>query len=162
MKKKFSFLSFPSLIASLLISACTPLYYLPYYDKVKEMEEMPVEEGKFDCVDKSLLYHKYLDGKNIESRIVSGRVKGLPDGEIHAWVEVYNHEFNEWYIVDPTLFGADDSNDGLRVSYPKKDRIKWIEYSENIAPEDIRLHNKEKLAKIYWNKIPREYRGNFR
>ena len=142
--------------------ACTPLYYLPHYEEIKRMEEIPVVDGEFDCVDKSILYHQYLKSKGIDSRVVSGSVKGLPPGNIHAWVEVYNPEFNEWYIVDPTLFGADDSNDGIRVSYPKRDRIKWIEYSEDVVPEDIRLHNREKIKGIFLEKIPREFRGNFR
>ena len=117
--RNFNFLP---LIFYSFISACAPLHYLPYYDEIKRMEKMPVKNKEFDCVDKSMLYHKFLEGRGIESKIVSGNVKGLPPGTTHAWVEVYNSEYNEWYIVDPTLFGREDKNDGLRVFYPAQNR----------------------------------------
>ena len=116
---KFGSLNFLPLALYFFISPCAPLYYLPYHD---EIEKMPVKNKEFDCVDKSTLYHKFLKERGIESKIVSGNVKGLPSGTIHAWVEIYNSEYNEWYIVDPTLFGREDKNDGLRVFYPAQNR----------------------------------------
>ena len=69
---------------------------IPYYETALVAHNMP-KSLTFTCLTRAEYYYRYLQSKNIESRLVIGRHKKDITNR-HAWVE-YKHD-NKWYVVD--------------------------------------------------------------
>ncbi len=68
----------------LVLAGCGTSYYLPYEEKLTQIENLPYEKDVLDCKHKAVMYHNYLKIHGVVSRVVSGKVEGYDTS--HAWV----------------------------------------------------------------------------
>ena len=119
--------------------------YLPYEEKLREIENTPYEKGINDCRHKAIEYHNFLKEKGIYSRVV----EGWSDKNFgsHARVCVRNSENGKWYMADPTW---KTGIDGLEVHEYGEWHNKFV-YLENVTPDDLATPRRNISKKIQSN-----------
>ena len=120
--------------------------YVPYPDKLWEIECEPYSVTENCCVHKSVKYANLLLDAGIEAYVVCGVVD---QGDPHAWVIAINPETKRPHVIDPTW---PDSRDGYG---PTQRRVVWIQFECGITAGDVREHRK--IAEIYFENIPTKY-----
>ena len=80
-----------------LLTGCA-VSYIPEYSKLKEIERIDYKKNVMDCKHKSVMYHNHLKLRGVESKVVSGIIKGHKTP--HVWVEVGKD--GKQFLIDPT------------------------------------------------------------
>jgi hypothetical protein len=137
------------------ISSIYAPMYIPHEKELRRIEDLLYIEGKFNCVDKAVIYADYVNENGGNAKVVSGHDPKGKKGLNHAWVEVQNPEDGKWYIIDPTNKSwKKDREEGFDTSHYFYKEPLYI-YEKGVTPEEIRRHrnrrfyNEEVMEKVY-------------
>ena len=103
--------------------------YIPYEQKLREIEKSSTETESNVCVHKAIRYYLNLKEKGEDARVVIGWIKGTPFP--HAWVEVTKDKKD--YYLDPAY---NIVKDGLQKQF-YFDREETYEFNSDATIEDI-------------------------
>jgi hypothetical protein len=70
---------------------------IPYKEIALKIYKIPYDKHIYNCLNKSILFCEFLKSKNIEAKIIIGRVRNEKFYR-RSWIE-YKKD-NKWYIID--------------------------------------------------------------